>query len=100
MALRELVTFQKVVTTAGTRVKLTAASNKVRKVKIKALKANTDAIYLGGATVDAATGYQLNAGDEIEVLDLFWREGDIIDLTSLYIDSAVNGEGVSIVYIS
>lgn len=100
MALRELVTFQKVVTTAGTRVKLTAASTKIRKVKIKALKANTKAIFLGSVTVTAANGYQLNAGDEIEILDLFWRDGDIIDLTSLYIDSEINGEGVSVVYVS
>jgi high-affinity K+ transport system ATPase subunit B len=100
MALRELKTFHKVVAVAGARVKLTAASTKVRKVKIKALKANTGAIYLGDVTVTAANGYQLNSGDEIEVMDLFWRDGDIIDLTALYIDSAVNGEGVSIVYIS
>ena len=68
-------------------------------LKIKALVGNTGAIFLGDATVDAATGYQLAAGAEISLVDLFYKEGDTVDLNKIYIDSAANAEGVSLVYI-
>jgi len=98
MSLRGPKTFRKVVTTAGTRVRLVAASTKVRKVKIKALVGNTGVMYIGDSTVASTNGFQLAAGAEIFLNDLFWNEYDIVDLYELYLDSAVNGEGVSVIY--
>ncbi len=98
-SLRVVVPGQKLVTTAGTQVALVAASKKVRKAKIKALAANTGAIYVGPSTVDSATGYVLSAGQELDLTSLFWKEGDLVDLNTVYIDSAVNGEGVSFIYV-
>lgn len=73
------------VTTAGTRVQL--ASNACKSIVIKALAANTGIIYIGNVTVAAANGYELAAGDSISC--------DCSNLDLIYIDSSVNGEGVS-----
>ncbi len=74
------------VTTAGTRVVL-AGSTTVKSVTIKALAGNTGTIYVGSATVAAANGFQLAAGDTISI--------DLANLNTINIDSSVNGEGVS-----
>jgi hypothetical protein len=99
MSIRDLITLHKTVTTAGTRVKLSATSKLVKKLKVKALVGNAGVIYIGDVTVAAANGYQLAAGAEISLVDLFYKDGDVVDLTNIYIDSAVNGDGVSLVYI-
>jgi len=99
MSTRDLITLQKKTVTAGTRVALSATKKLVKKLKIKALVGNTGAIFLGDVTVAAATGYQLAAGAEIDLVDMFYKEGDTVDLNKIYIDSAVNAEGVSLVYI-
>jgi hypothetical protein len=99
MSVRVLKTLHKNVTTAGTRVALSATSKKVKKLKIRALAANTGVMYLGDVTVAAANGYQLPAAAEISLVDLFSKDGDVVDLAAVYIDSAVNGEGVSLVYV-
>lgn len=99
MSIRGLVTGKKVVATAGTEVPLVAASKIVRRVLVKALVANTGAIYLGVNGVSSADGYQLNAGNEIDLPGLLWKEDDKFDLHAIYIDSAVNGEGVSFIYV-
>lgn len=80
---------QKTVTTAGTRVTLVAASQKVNAaVAIKALAANTGKIYVGDVSVSSSVGFELSA-KEVVVFAL------IGDLLEIYIDSSVNGEGVS-----
>ena len=56
-------------------------------VSIKALSTNTGMIYLGPDGVEAATGYQLAAGESIDIA--------IDNLNRLYIDAAVTGEGVT-----
>jgi len=80
---------QKNITTAGTQLPLTATSDPVRSVCIKAKHANTNMIYIGKSTVSSTTGYVLDAG---EVVCL-----DINDLNTVYIDSDTNGEGVSFI---
>jgi len=77
---------QKTVTTAGTRVAL-AASQAVQTVTIRALVGNTGLIYIGGSSVASTNGVQLEPGDAITLA--------IANLATVYIDSAVNGEGVS-----
>jgi hypothetical protein len=99
MSVRGLITGQKAVTTAGTEVPLVAASKIVRRCLVKALKANTGAIYLGVNGVSSSTGYQLNAGEEVDLPGLLWKEDDKFDLNAIYIDSAVNVEGVSFIYV-
>lgn len=73
------------VTTAGTRVQL--ATNTCVSITIKALASNTGTIYVGNSTVSSTNGYQLAAGDSISA--------DISNTNKFYIDSSVNGEGVT-----
>lgn len=77
------------VTTAGTRVAL-ASTTPCKTVFIKANADNTGLIFVGGVTVDSATGIPLSAGEHVEL--------DIANLATVYIDSAVNGEGVGFTY--
>ena len=79
------------VTTAGTQLVLgTTASIPSGTVHIKALSANTGLIFIGGSAVSSADGWQLAAGEEI-----YWPATDLADV---YVDSAVNGEGVCFEY--
>lgn len=74
------------VTTAGTRVVL-ASSTSCKSVTVKALPTNTGYIYVGNSTVDSTNGLILQAADSISL--------DIANLSSVYIDSQYNGEGVT-----
>ena len=78
------------VTTAGTRVQLpTLACNKVT---IIAKRANTGYVYVGMNTVSSTVyGAELAAKDSMDF--------DVSNLNELWIDSSVNGEGISYVAI-
>lgn len=78
---------QKTVTTAGTQVALGSTTTLYRGVRIKALHGNTGWIYVGASSVSSADGFVLDAGEEVYV-----ETGNLDDV---YIDSSVNGEGVS-----
>lgn len=82
---------KKTVTTAGTRVAL-ATTQTVKSVTIKALNANTGTIYVGNSTVASTNGLELLAGDTVNM--------DIADLATVYIDSSVNGEGVTYIGVN
>ena len=82
---------QKTVTTAGTRVQL-ATTTAVASLTIKAKRTNTGSIYVGDSTVTSSTGFILAAGDSISL--------DISDLATIYLDSSVNAEGVSFLYVA
>jgi hypothetical protein len=82
---------EKTVTTAGTRVAL-AAATPCMKVYICANSANTGKIYYGGAAVSATSGAYLFAGATLLL--------EISDLSSIYLDSDVNGEGVQYTYVA
>jgi hypothetical protein len=79
------------VTTAGTRVAL-AGSTACRKVSICAKEANTGRIFYGGNAVSATSGAFLYAGASADI--------EISNLSSVYIDSSVNGEGVQYTYVA
>lgn len=81
----------RLVAVAGTQVTLGVAATRIRTVVIKALVTNTGNIYVGGATVSAADGYVLDAGD---VLSL-----SVTPLTAIWIDADVGGEGVSYIAV-
>jgi hypothetical protein len=82
----------KTVTTAGSRVALSATSVSCTRVYIVALEANTGTIWVGSNTVAAGRGRPLVALQS-EILD-------ISDLSSIYIDATVDGEGVSYAYLA
>jgi proline racemase len=81
---------QKTVTTAGTAVQLGTADI-LSPITVKALDTNTGIIAIGNdgaGDVTASNGFRLAAGDQIT----FEYIGN---LGILWIDSTVNGEGVS-----
>ena len=91
---KTLVSGQKTVTTAGTAVLLLAANTPTRTVIIKALASNTGDIYVGNVSddVSSSNGLVLDAGEGVSF--------DIDNSsTAIYIDSGVNGEGVSFIYL-
>lgn len=95
---KSLFADQKLVTTAGTAVALSATKKLLSKVKVRALTTNTGAIFIGDSTVSASVGYPLAAGVEIDLDDLLSNNSDVIDLSKIYIDSAVDAEGVAFIY--
>lgn len=82
--------FLTTVTTAGTRVQL--ATNTCKSLTIKAKYTNTGLIYIGTSTVASTNGFQLLAGESVSL--------DISNTNLVYIDSAVNGEGISTIYVN
>lgn len=85
----------KLVASAGTAVPLAPNETIAQRVTINAKSTNTGKIAVGGSDVVAAigatqTGVILSANDVYEL--------DINDLNNVYIDSTVNGEGVTFAY--
>lgn len=92
------------VTTAGTRVQVTATTTiKPSSVYFEALGSNTGFIYIGLATV-SSTVYiaRLSAGQGFS-LNSDAGSGHLgasgIQLSALYADSSVNGEKVQVTYM-
>ena len=87
---------RQVVTTAGTRVQLSTTSVRVKSVAVTAETDNTGVITVGGSTVVAALatrrGTPLAAGATISL--------DINDLAKVYLDTTVNGDGVTYSYLA
>jgi len=85
----------KTVATAGTSVAL-AASTTCRHLVVQAQTDNTGKIAVGASGVSAViasgTGILLEPGDAFEM--------DISNLSLVYIDSTVNGDGVRYTYFS
>jgi len=88
-AATQFASFQTSVTTAGTQVQL--ASHACRSATVKAKSTNTGLIYVGDLNVDSTTGFILSAGDSLSV--------DVNNTNLIWIDSSVNGEGVSVAYV-
>ena len=84
-----LVSGDKTVTAAGTSETL-AASQQVRSVTIVAKDGNTGRVYVGGADVGSSTNQGLQAGDTLT----HTSAGGWLDLSDIYLDADVNGEGV------
>jgi len=78
---------RKAVAAAGTDVALAASQALASGVQIKALWANTGYIYVGTEGVAAATGFELAAGESVFIAT--------DNLALVWLDAAVNGEGVS-----
>jgi|GEM_PF-3468116 len=84
----------KAVTTAGTRVQLSATSVPCKRVRITALESNTGVVVVGGSTVVAALATR--AGAPLFPTQFEWF--NVSNLNLLYLDSMVNLEGVSFYY--
>jgi hypothetical protein len=86
---------RKVVTTAGTAVAIAATSTPVTSIAITAETDNTGTIVVGSSTVVAALatrrGIPLAAGDSTIL--------ENVDLSEVYLDSTVNGDGVTYTYL-
>ncbi len=78
------------VTTAGTRVQLSAVACK--KIIITAKAANTGTIWVGGSTIAANRGIPLVALQNVTL--------EVSNVSAVYIDSTVNGEGITYAYLS
>ncbi len=78
---------EQVTTNAGTAVQISSTSTPIKAISIKALSTNTGIVYVGDADVDSSNGRELEAGESIDI--------DIDNLTKVWIDVSVNGEGVS-----
>jgi hypothetical protein len=75
------------VTTAGTRVTLTAGSTTAKGVTICAKTTNTGNVFVGDSSVSSSTGRILIPGE--------CQSLAIANLQTVNLDSAVNGEGVT-----
>ncbi len=80
--------------TAGSAGALASSATPCRVVKVKAFVENTGVVVLGGSAVVAALatrqGFELAPGESIEIR--------IDDVSKVYLDAAVTGEGVEYVY--
>jgi hypothetical protein len=86
-----IVNGKKTVTTATTAEALGATANiPSGEIRIKAEATNTGIIYVGNASVAAANGFELAAGEELVL--------KVADLASVYIDASVSTDGVSYIY--
>jgi len=81
-----IVSGQKPVTAAGTAEALGTATQLVSGVTVKALTDNSGYVYVGNSDVSATAGIELKAGESVFV--------ECNNLATIYVDSAVNGEGV------
>lgn len=82
---------RKVVTTAGTAVQLSTSKSRIGSIAITAETDNTGYITIGNASVIGALatrqGTPLAAGDTLTF--------DIDQLSAIYLDTTVNGDGVT-----
>lgn len=80
------------VTTAGTSVPLLSGSTTCLYVIVTAQETNTDTIWVGGFDITAGLGRPLVA--------LQSEQFQINDVSKIYIDADVSGEGVTFIYAS
>jgi hypothetical protein len=80
------------VTSAGTAVQVLNATNRVKYLKLKALAGNSGLAYVGVSDVSASIGYELSAGNEIELN--FGEFGGSVPANVFYADAATNGDKV------
>ena len=85
------------VATSGTEVQISNTTNKVRWIQVKALAANSGISYLGVSDVTTTNGYELSAGNTLELM--FGEQGGTVAFSTFYLDVASSGDKVSWVVI-
>lgn len=84
------------VATAGTRQALASERTPCSWILVQSKVANTQYVYVGGRNVDSSNGTSLIVGDSVmypPVADL-----SAYDLSLVYVDADVDGEGVRFTY--
>ena len=85
------------VSSAGTAVQVLNATNRVKWVRFKALAGNSGRAYVGVSDVSASLGYELSAGNTVELN--FGEFGGSVPSNVFYVDAASNNDKVSWVMI-
>ena len=85
------------VATSGTEIQISNVTNKVRWIQLKALAANSGISYVGVSDVTTTNGYELSAGNTLELN--FGEHGGTIAFSTFYLDVASSGDKVSWVVI-
>ena len=85
------------VPSAGTAVQVSNVTNRVKWARFKALAGNGGLAYMGVSDVSASLGYELSAGNEIELN--FGEFGGSVPANIFYVDAATNGDKVSWIMI-
>jgi len=78
--------------TAGTAVQMNNVTNRVKHVIFKALAGNSGLTYVGVSDVAAALGYELSAGNTVELN--FGEFGGSVPANVFYADAATNNDKV------
>ena len=85
------------VSSAGTAVQVLNVTNRVKYAKFKALGANSGMAYVGVSDVSSSLGYELDAGNEIELN--FGEFGGSLPANIFYVDAGTNSDKVCWVMI-
>lgn len=105
MGIKPVVSGAVTVATAGTRVQVTASNIYVTSVYFEALSGNVGAIFVGDSTVSSVKYMtRLGAGGGF---NLSAQPGSVgsssgggeINLSTLYVDSATNGDKIMVTYM-
>ena len=80
------------VSSAGTAVQVLNATNRIKFAKFKALAGNSGLAYVGVSDVASTVGYELSAGNEIELN--FGDFGGSVPANVFYADAATNSDKV------
>lgn len=88
------------VTTAGTRVPISATALPANAVIIQASVGNAGKIYVGDSTVDASKGHALAAGEALILNAMESPKGlEEYMLNDVYLDADNDTEGVVVQYV-
>jgi hypothetical protein len=83
------------VASAGTAEALSSTPVAALAVQVQALSGNTGAVYVGDSDVASSRpGVSLSAGQVWS----YSGEGNLFDLSEIYVDVETSGEGVSVIY--
>ena len=81
------------VSSAGTAVQVSNATNRVKWVRFKALAGNSGLTYVGVSDVSASLGYELSAGNTVDLN--FGEFGGSVPVSVFYVDAASNNDKVA-----
>lgn len=81
---------------AGTAETLASSRTTCAWILVQAKSKNTGMIYVGGDNVSSSNGVQLAAFDSVMLPPI--ADVEAYDLALTYVDSEVNGEGVTFTY--
>lgn len=89
------------ISTAGVPVQVSSTLIiDVVSVRVTADASNTGSVYIGGSTVTSTSGEELGPNEGLEVSGDDYRSAAMtIDLTSIYVDTATNGNKVRVQYL-